>query len=141
MDVDVPLTVVGDIVRIRQVLLNLVNNAAKFTDNGTITVSVSLEKVEGRRRESMEGLVGLKKRSDDQVLVRYSVTDTGVGIAPHVQTKLFEAFMQVGGGGSKAAEGDSIRCGGVGWRVGRRTPPPPASTAARGWAWPSASRW
>ena len=97
VDDDVPQTVVGGIVRICQVLLNLVNNAARFTDESSITVSVSLEKVEGRRRESTEALVGLKERSDEQVIVRYSVTDTGVGIAPHVQDKLFEAFMQVGG--------------------------------------------
>eukprot|EP00271_Cylindrocystis_brebissonii_P002794 TRINITY_DN1358_c0_g2_i7.p1 TRINITY_DN1358_c0_g2~~TRINITY_DN1358_c0_g2_i7.p1 ORF type:complete len:582 (-),score=156.37 TRINITY_DN1358_c0_g2_i7:614-2359(-) len=91
---DVPQTVVGDIVRIRQVLLNLVNNAAKFTDDGKITVTVSVEKVEGRRRESTEALVGLTKRSDEQVILRYEVTDTGVGIPAHVQDKLFEAFMQ-----------------------------------------------
>eukprot|EP00271_Cylindrocystis_brebissonii_P002791 TRINITY_DN1358_c0_g2_i4.p1 TRINITY_DN1358_c0_g2~~TRINITY_DN1358_c0_g2_i4.p1 ORF type:complete len:649 (-),score=180.14 TRINITY_DN1358_c0_g2_i4:614-2560(-) len=105
---DVPQTVVGDIVRIRQVLLNLVNNAAKFTDDGKITVTVSVEKVEGRRRESTEALVGLTKRSDEQVILRYEVTDTGVGIPAHVQDKLFEAFMQADNSTSREYGGTGL---------------------------------
>eukprot|EP00271_Cylindrocystis_brebissonii_P002800 TRINITY_DN1358_c0_g7_i1.p1 TRINITY_DN1358_c0_g7~~TRINITY_DN1358_c0_g7_i1.p1 ORF type:complete len:1231 (-),score=295.91 TRINITY_DN1358_c0_g7_i1:99-3791(-) len=105
---DVPQTVVGDIVRIRQVLLNLVNNAAKFTDDGKITVSVMLEPIEGRRRESTEALVGLKERSDEQMIIRYEVTDTGVGIAPHVQDKLFEAFMQADNSTSREYGGTGL---------------------------------
>jgi CheY-like chemotaxis protein len=64
----------GDKTRIRQVLINLVSNAAKFTDQGGITV---------RARESSGGFVQI------------AVHDTGVGIAPEDQLRIFEEFQQV----------------------------------------------
>jgi CheY-like chemotaxis protein len=67
----------ADSIRVRQILLNLVSNAAKFTDQGQIEVSV--------------GLI----EDADQPEVLLSVADTGPGIAPEDQAKLFEAFSQV----------------------------------------------
>lgn len=68
----------ADPIRLRQVLLNLLSNAAKFTDEGEITVLASLQ----------TGPAG-----QPEILVR--VSDTGPGIAPEDQTKLFQAFSQV----------------------------------------------
>ncbi len=67
-----PLTIYCDKVRIRQVLLNLLSNAARFTDQGEITIAVS--------------------QDDNQV--RVTVTDTGTGIAPEDAERIFEPFWQ-----------------------------------------------
>jgi hypothetical protein len=77
VDADVPAVVSGDSVRLRQVLLNLLANATKFTERGQITVRV-------RRATAVA--------SDTQL--RFEVTDTGIGIAPDQREQLFEAFTQ-----------------------------------------------
>jgi len=66
----------SDIVRIRQTLLNLISNAAKFTENGVITVRVSLEEEAGKP------------------WVRFSISDTGIGMTVAQQKKLFRPFVQ-----------------------------------------------
>jgi signal transduction histidine kinase/CheY-like chemotaxis protein len=76
---DTPETAVGDASRIRQVLLNLLNNAVKFTETGEIVVSAAAEP------------------SGDPSTVRYhlSVRDTGIGIPPDRAGRLFQSFSQV----------------------------------------------
>jgi PAS domain S-box-containing protein len=68
----------GDVTRLRQALLNLVGNALKFTDQGVIAV----------RLQALE-------ESSDRVLVRFSVSDSGIGIAADSLPRLFDAFEQV----------------------------------------------
>nr|WP_279287016.1 PAS domain S-box protein [Heliobacterium chlorum] len=80
----------GDPNRIRQVLLNLVNNAMKFTDNGNVTVDVQVESEDGV-----------------ELWVRFAVTDTGIGISKDVQERLFHPFTQ-------ADSSTSRRFGGTG---------------------------
>ena len=72
--------VYGDSLRIRQILGNLINNAIKFTETGYITLTVEQE--EGGHL------------SADQVLLKFSVTDTGVGIDPQDHERIFEKFSQ-----------------------------------------------
>ncbi|MBV9285669.1 MAG: response regulator [Acidimicrobiia bacterium] len=75
----VPDTVRGDPGRVRQVLLNLLSNAVKFTEAGRVTVHLSC----------------LARDSEtDEVTVGFEVTDTGIGIAPEDQERLFESFSQ-----------------------------------------------
>ena len=83
---DVPRWVKGDAVRLRQVLLNLVSNAVKFSALGTIEVEV---------------------RREIEAAVRFVVSDTGIGIAPEKQAQIFEAFTQ-------AEQGTTRRFGGTG---------------------------
>jgi len=73
----VPPILIGDPVRVQQILMNLAGNAVKFTERGTVGVSVSAE-------------------TDDSggYLVRFAVADTGIGIAPEVHQSLFESFSQ-----------------------------------------------
>ncbi|MDF1603500.1 ATP-binding protein [Nocardioides sp. YIM 152315] len=74
---DVPVELRGDPARLRQVLLNLVVNAVKFTATGEVVVRALLE-----------------SRSQDDVVVRFEVSDTGIGIDPEARSRLFEPFSQ-----------------------------------------------
>jgi two-component system sensor histidine kinase/response regulator len=74
----VPARVSGDPDRLRQVLINLVNNAIKFTDSGEVIIRVAVA-----------------QQSNDHVMMRFSVRDTGIGIAPHQVDRLFRSFSQV----------------------------------------------
>ncbi|TAN55692.1 MAG: response regulator [Magnetospirillum sp.] len=73
----IPQNLVGDPLRLGQVLLNLITNAAKFTEHGSVTVAVE-------REEARE----------PDVVLRFSVTDTGIGLTQEQQGKLFQAFQQ-----------------------------------------------
>ncbi len=74
---DVPDELVGDNVRLRQVLINLMGNAIKFTDSGEVSVDVQLAE------DNQQGL-----------MLQFSVADTGIGIPPEKQKLIFEAFAQ-----------------------------------------------
>jgi PAS domain S-box-containing protein len=74
---DVPYCLVGDPLRVGQVLLNLVNNAVKFTNQGHVLIEVSL-----------------MDKSDQSCRIRFSVTDTGIGLTNEQKEKLFSAFSQ-----------------------------------------------
>ncbi|HEY4300879.1 MAG TPA: response regulator [Candidatus Didemnitutus sp.] len=74
---NVPRALRGDAGRLRQILLNLLGNAIKFTEGGEIVARVSLD-----------------ESSPTHVLVRFEVQDTGVGIPAEVQQRLFQAFTQ-----------------------------------------------
>jgi signal transduction histidine kinase/ligand-binding sensor domain-containing protein/ActR/RegA family two-component response regulator len=78
VDQDLPDWVVGDSVRFKQILLNLLSNAAKFTETGTITVQVA----------------GQHSDKRGAVAVKLSITDTGIGISEEVQNRLFQSFTQ-----------------------------------------------
>ncbi len=77
IDPSVPDIVSGDITRLRQVLINLIGNAIKFTDEGEVVIRVELDEAEG-----------------DNARVHFSVRDTGIGITKKQQAKLFSAFSQ-----------------------------------------------
>jgi len=74
---DIPDALVGDPLRLRQVVINLVGNAIKFTEHGEVVLHVEAE-----------------SRGDGDTLLRFSVTDTGIGIPPEKQAVIFEAFSQ-----------------------------------------------
>ncbi|HEY9673719.1 MAG TPA: response regulator [Waterburya sp.] len=78
IDNNVPRHLIGDAHRLRQIIMNLVGNAIKFTFSGEVVIQVSLEFETSTYAE-----------------LRFSVTDTGIGIAPADQKKLFQSFSQV----------------------------------------------
>jgi two-component system sensor histidine kinase/response regulator len=86
-----PVTLRGDPTRLRQVLLNLVGNAIKFTSHGEVVVSA---------RAQPEAAGGLR--------VQFAVRDTGIGIAPEEQAHLFEAFTQADGSTTRKYGGSGL---------------------------------
>ena len=72
-----PTTLAGDAQRLRQILLNLTSNGLKFTEKGAVTLAVEC-----------------RAQDERQARLRFRITDTGIGIAPEVQPKLFKAFAQ-----------------------------------------------
>ena len=74
---DVPEALVGDSLRLSQILINYANNAVKFTDRGQVGVTVMV-----------------RERRDGQVLLHAAVSDTGIGMTPEQIGKLFQSFQQ-----------------------------------------------
>jgi signal transduction histidine kinase/CheY-like chemotaxis protein len=74
---DIPAHLVGDPLRLGQILINLVNNAVKFTERGEVLVTVALE-----------------EQLADRVKVKFSVRDSGIGMTPEQSGRLFQAFAQ-----------------------------------------------
>jgi PAS domain S-box-containing protein len=74
---DIPPYLVGDPLRLGQVLINLVNNAVKFTDRGEVIVTARVE-----------------DRTEDSIKLAFAVKDTGIGMTPEQLSKLFQAFSQ-----------------------------------------------
>lgn len=77
LDPQIPPRLQGDPARLRQALLNLVSNAVKFTDRGGVTVRATLE-----------------KKTDDHVMVRFSVSDTGIGLTKTNRLRLYQPLTQ-----------------------------------------------
>ena len=90
-DQNIPDVVVGDAVRLHQIILNLMSNAVKFTSTGNITVSVSL-----------------LQQNEDSITVRFGVKDTGIGIDEDKIESIFENFQQASGGTSRLYGGTGL---------------------------------
>jgi PAS domain S-box-containing protein len=90
-DSKIPDVLVGDPVRLHQIILNLVSNAVKFTTKGKITVSVHL-----------------LYDDEDKVVIEFAVTDTGIGIPDEKIEKIFENFQQASSGTSRLYGGTGL---------------------------------
>ena len=87
----VPAGLRGDPGRLRQVILNLVNNAVKFTARGTVTLRAAKE-----------------TETASHAVIRVTVSDTGIGIAPEAQKLLFQAFSQADGSSTREYGGTGL---------------------------------
>jgi CheY-like chemotaxis protein len=90
-DKNIPKVLVGDPVRLHQIIMNLVSNAVKFTSYGTITVSVHII-----------------NEDDDKVTIGFAVKDTGIGIAEDKISRIFENFQQASSGTSRLYGGTGL---------------------------------
>jgi len=91
IDGNLPNGLIGDEARLRQVFLNLLSNAIKYTNKGHISISITHEKREG-----------------DRIWIRIDVSDTGLGIKPEDQAKLFADFVQVDTKKNRGIEGTGL---------------------------------
>ena len=90
-DSRIPKVLIGDPIRLHQIILNLVSNAVKFTSNGKITVTVHL-----------------LHEDEDKVIIEFAVTDTGIGIPQDKIGKIFENFQQASSGTSRLYGGTGL---------------------------------
>ncbi len=88
---DVPVEIIGDPVRLKQVITNLIGNALKFTKTGDVILSVKLN-----------------ERSESEVNLGFSVKDTGIGVPKSKQKKIFEAFSQAEGATTREFGGTGL---------------------------------
>ncbi|MCR5100096.1 MAG: response regulator, partial [Butyrivibrio sp.] len=88
---DMPARLIGDAVRIKQIFINLLNNAVKFTHEGTITLTLDY-----------------KKQSDGTCIISGKVTDTGIGIKENDLKRIFESFTQIDTKRNRAVEGTGL---------------------------------
>lgn len=75
---DVPLRIIGDPLRLKQIMTNFVSNAIKFTQEGSVVVRIMLEEMH-----------------NNEATIRIAISDTGVGLTPEQQQELFQAFAQI----------------------------------------------
>jgi len=91
IDGNIPNSLIGDEVRLRQILLNLLSNAVKYSEKGNIGLTITAD-----------------KQDDKQVLLKIDVSDTGRGIKPEDQTKLFNEFVRVDMKKNQGIEGTGL---------------------------------
>jgi len=88
---EVPERVVGDLSRLRQIIINLIGNAIKFTEHGEVGLRIAVD-----------------SRTPDELQLHFVVTDTGVGIAAEKQKLIFEAFSQADGSTARKFGGTGL---------------------------------
>ena len=88
---DLPSVLMGDELRLRQVITNILTNAVKYTDNGSVTLSM-----------------GWEKCGEEEILLKVSVTDTGIGIKEEDLVKLFEVFERIEEERNRTIEGTGL---------------------------------
>ncbi len=91
IDPEVPERVVGDLNRLRQIIINLIGNAIKFTERGQVGLRIALD-----------------SRTQEELRLHFVVTDTGVGIAAEKQKLIFDAFSQADGSTARKFGGTGL---------------------------------
>jgi signal transduction histidine kinase/DNA-binding response OmpR family regulator/HPt (histidine-containing phosphotransfer) domain-containing protein len=99
IDPRVPRMIEGDVTRLRQIIINLLNNAIKFTTSGEVVLSASLEScAQDGQMDSLERRLAATQAIDPamgETRLCFAVHDTGIGIPPERRNRLFQAFSQV----------------------------------------------
>jgi signal transduction histidine kinase len=91
LDTAIPDRLIGDPHRLNQILINLIGNAIKFTDQGSISIAAALQ-----------------RRSGTEVILSFAITDTGVGISAEALPYIFDSFSQAGGDTSRRYGGTGL---------------------------------
>lgn len=78
---DIPFVIIGDPTRLRQIILNFISNAIKFTERGSVTLAISTK-------------IKVMKPPEEGIALRFEVRDTGIGMSKEIAQKLFQPFTQ-----------------------------------------------
>ncbi|MFC1877379.1 ATP-binding protein [Thermodesulfobacteriota bacterium] len=110
---DVPIALVGDAHRLKQILVNLLDNAVKFTEHGSVTLNVSCTDSKAGRQNPEEISSGKQKaESQDpsplQKMLNFSVADTGIGMSEEELSRLFQPFTQIDGSSARKYGGTGL---------------------------------
>ncbi len=107
---DVPMSLCGDPTRLQQILSNLLANAIKFSDRGTVSILVTLDQLPHEQRlEFPSARYGEPSAEPNRVShVRFSVADNGIGISPGAFPKLFQPFVQADGSTTRKYGGTGL---------------------------------
>ncbi len=103
VDQNIPHILFGDEIRIKQCIINLVTNAVKYTEEGTVTLSVSYENVETAISEDED-----ENEDEDFILLKVSVKDTGIGIRQEDMQRLTSAFERIDMQRNRTIEGTGL---------------------------------
>lgn len=103
-----PTTLVGDVTRLRQVLVNLLGNAVKFTKAGEVTISVTAKKLKAITEKVNTSSEGSQTTQASFYEIQFAVKDTGIGIPPNRMDRLFKAFSQVDASTTKQYGGTGL---------------------------------
>jgi len=95
IDVAIPQCVIGDAVRLKQILINLANNAIKFTNEGEVVISVESIGADKEDRPFIPDSIDQTPLGENQRLLKFDVTDTGIGISEEELKTLFTEFAQL----------------------------------------------
>mmetsp|Transcript_41097 Transcript_41097/g.131474 ORF Transcript_41097/g.131474 Transcript_41097/m.131474 type:complete len:992 (-) Transcript_41097:91-3066(-) len=120
MDPDVPTHLIGDDSRLRQVLTNLLTNAVKFTEKGSIKILVATYRGPDSKGEAEDLRGGLKRAGNylgARCKLHVSVTDTGIGIKEDAKQRMFMAFQQVDSSRTRKHGGTGLGLTIVKWLV------------------------
>ena len=101
----VPASLRGDAARLRQILSHLLDNAVKFTERGTIAVHVDMEEKPARKNPIDADLTPSLPQG---VMVHFSISDTGIGIASDAYARIFQPFMQADGTNTRTYGGTGM---------------------------------
>lgn len=120
VDAEIPAAIVGDVTRLRQILVNLLSNAIKFTHDGEISVSVTLTRKNAKACQSSgtahcSNLSSANRPNGQSFGLLFAVRDTGIGIPPERMERLFKSFSQVDSSTSRHYGGT-----GLGLAISRR---------------------
>ncbi len=102
-DANLPEGILTDDKRLRQVLINLLGNAVKFTDQGKVTLKVEVVDSSSRATQKQTE----SQTPEDNIRLRFQIRDTGIGMSPDSLEKIFQPFEQVGEG-KRNAEGTGL---------------------------------
>ena len=98
---DLPYELLGDSIRIKQIIINLVNNAVKFTKQGMVKLEISYENINDKN-------INDKNIDDEKIMLKVCVMDTGIGIKKEDMGKLFQSFQQVDSKRNRNIEGTGL---------------------------------
>jgi CheY-like chemotaxis protein/two-component sensor histidine kinase/HPt (histidine-containing phosphotransfer) domain-containing protein len=108
VDENTPAAMVGDVLRIKQILNNVLSNAFKYTDKGLVTLSISHERVREDGLSQYEPSVQESWKEQDDVSLVFLVRDTGHGMTPEQTRRMFDEYSRFHQSGDRVIEGTGL---------------------------------